>query len=541
MTKVLMAGDVDAIKEFVFETSSLPQIRGGSELLLECEAQIKGELRQKYGYEEVYCAGGSFLLEVSAGQAEEIRQELERLYLQKTLAATVTVVYENGDRTPSAMTLSPLDGWAQRIQKAAEHVSPENKFARRMSFLAARMREAKAGKVYAPFYEAFPFGRRCDRCGKRMAAAPDPVEKEKAVCPVCKIRSEKGRKRQEGIRGQCNREFAQFMEGAGEPLVVEQAEDLDHLVKTAKRGYLAFLYADGNDIGKLLSTAQDKTQYRAISEALLEGTKAALFEAIRQVCDPALRENGIWPFDIVNIGGDDVTVLIQAGYAWQLAVEFLERFEKEVNERLKTHLGDTYPRITAACGIAIADVKYPMRYFERLASDVLKQAKRLAKEDPDRPTSALTFLWLPSPVASEKAEPLLSYYRRHPKQDLQMELVARPYSLEQARTLLEGVREIARWPRTLRYRWGEVLEQGVLASVNLIYYDLARRREEQRLRMYQTLQEVGNLAAPPNSPGDVPAPIWYLQRDGQWKTALLDALELAELYAMRPDVEEEAE
>lgn len=32
MTKnILLAGDVDAIKEFVFETSSLPQTRGGSQ------------------------------------------------------------------------------------------------------------------------------------------------------------------------------------------------------------------------------------------------------------------------------------------------------------------------------------------------------------------------------------------------------------------------------------------------------------------------------------------------------------------------------
>lgn len=538
--KVLLAGDVDAIKEFVFETSFLPQVRGGSELLLECEDKINNELKQKYGYEVIYCAGGSFLLKVPADRAEEIRQEIEHLYLQKTLTATVTVVYENWEQFPSATTPS-LDGWAERIQRAAEHISPDNEFARRTSFLAARMREAKAGKVYAPFDEAFPFGRRCDRCGKRMAIAPDPVEKEKAICPVCEIRSEKGRKRQGEIRGQFNRKFAQFMEDAGEPLVGEQPEDLDHLVETARRGYLAFLYADGNDIGRLLTKAQSKEQYRAISEALLEGTKAALFEAIRQVCGPALRKGETWPFEIVNIGGDDVTMLIQAGYAWEVAIEFLERFEKDVNGRLKASFGGACPKVTAACGIAIADVKYPMRYFERLAGDLLKQAKSLAKEDPDRPISALTFLWLPSPVAGEKAEPLMGYYRRHPKRDLPMELTARPYSLKQARTLLEGAREIATWPRTLRHRWWEVLERGVMASASLIHYDLARRPEERRLGMYEILQKVGNLAAPPNSPGDVPA-IWYLQPDEkEWKTALLDALELAELYATRPDVEEEAE
>ncbi|MGB9873176.1 MAG: hypothetical protein ACPLYD_16155, partial [Anaerolineae bacterium] len=86
---VLLAGDVDAIKDFVFETSSLPQIRGGSELLLDCEEAIRGKLSQQYGYKVVYCGGGSFLLEVPSGRVEEIKQAIERLYLDTTGVATV--------------------------------------------------------------------------------------------------------------------------------------------------------------------------------------------------------------------------------------------------------------------------------------------------------------------------------------------------------------------------------------------------------------------------------------------------------------------
>ncbi|MDH7490605.1 MAG: hypothetical protein QHH80_14015 [Anaerolineae bacterium] len=63
---LLLAGDVDAIKDFVFETSSLPQIRGGSDLLLKCEEEIRTGLQRRFNYEVIYCGGGSFLLEVSA-------------------------------------------------------------------------------------------------------------------------------------------------------------------------------------------------------------------------------------------------------------------------------------------------------------------------------------------------------------------------------------------------------------------------------------------------------------------------------------------
>ncbi len=542
---ILLAGDVDAINGFVFETSSLPQIRGGSELLLECEEEIREKLRCLYGYKVIYCNGGSFLLEVPLEKAEEVRQAIERLYLTKTGVATVTIVSEDGFPAPPATT--PAYGWAGRIWKATQDAVAAGGFSRKVFALGARMRAAKTQKSCAPFYEAFPFGRRCDRCGKRMAAYADPLEPDKELCSVCHTRDSKGRRRdRQEVRGKFNQKFWKQCSGKG--YQAEQPVDLDTLVREARRGYLAFLYADGNDIGRLLQKVRSEEEYQALSAALAEGTEQALYGALQTVCGQALRNNEHWPFDIVNIGGDDVTLLIQAGYAWEVAVEFLERFEQEVNERVRKALGGSLPdgwtKITASCGIAIADVKHPIRYLERLATDLLKKAKKVAKADRDNPVSALNFLWLPTPVASESADPLLAYYSRHPTRDLPMELTARPYNLEQARQLLGSVKEIALWPRTLRHHWAEALERGVMVSVNAIHYDIARRSQEKREAIYRTLAQVGKLAAGSNTSTEIPAPIWYQHTDGGqtiWRTALLDALELAELQAMRPDVEEEAE
>ncbi|MGC8838609.1 MAG: Cas10/Cmr2 second palm domain-containing protein [Anaerolineae bacterium] len=537
---ILLAGDVDAIKEFVFETSSLPQIRGGSDLLLECEEQIRGPLQARHGYKVIYCGGGSFLLQVPPDRAEEVKRDLERLYLEQTLIATVTIVCEN----PLAVGPTPtaINGWAGRLLKAAQKVTLDGSFAHRMFALSTRMREAKDRKMSAPFYEAFPFGRRCDRCGRRMAAFPDPIEPDKRLCPVCERRTSRGRQRDQEVRGRFNQEFWKRYQTSG--YRAQQPEDLDTLVKGAKREYLAFVYADGNNIGSLLHQARSPEQYGRLSKAIEEGTKEALFSAIAEVCGHALQTQEYWPFDIVNVGGDDVTLLIQAGYAWEVAVKFLEQFEKEINARLQS-LHDAPPtKVTTSCGIVIADVRYPMRYFEHLARDLLKEAKKCAKREPDTLRSALTFLWLPSPVASEKAEPLIGYYSRPATEGLHRELTARPYDLGQARELLEASQDMARWPRTLRHRWAEALERGVMSSVNLIHYDIARRSDEKRTEMYQTLTRVGKLAASGEGSMDIPAPIWYqAQREGKsfWRTALVDALELAELEGMKPDVEEEAE
>lgn len=544
--KVLLAGDVDAVKEFVFETSSLPQIRGGSELLLECEEMIRGELKGRYGYEVIYCGGGSFLLEVEAEKAEEVKREIERQYLEITRAATVTIVYEDSPLA-NVQPCQVEDHWAKRLTEASEEALQAGAFSHRTWTLAAQMREAKTRRTIIPFYEAFPFGRRCDRCGKRMAAYPDRVEADKFLCPICNLRDQRGREKKKQIHGQDIRgNFNQeFWERWGEGYKAQQPEDLDTLLATASRKYLAFLYADGNDIGHLLQKVRFEDAYRALSKALAEGTKQTLYNALQTVCGQALSHQKPWPFDIVNIGGDDVTLLIQAGYAWEVAIKFLEEFEQEVKQRILQALNGSWPegwpkRITASCGIAIADMKYPIHYLEHLATDLVKEAKKVAK-DPANFCSALTFLWLPTPVASERAEPLMGSYTSHPSGDLPCELTARPYTLERAKELLGASREMAKWPRTLRHRWAEALEQGVMTSVNTIHYDIARRAEDKREETYQTLIRIGRLVTPDGNHTNIPAPIWYqIQRNREtiWQTALLDALELAELEAMRPEVEE---
>ncbi len=523
---VYLAGDVDAIKDFVFETSSLPQIRGGSELLQECEAEIA----EKYRDFVIYCAGGSFLLNVPADQAHRIKAEIEALYRKKTMVATVAVVIE--EEEPSLPTASsPRTGWAGRLRRAAGDVPLDGGIAHRLLVLYGRMEEAKNARETAPFYEAFPFGRRCERCGKRMAQDREPVEGGRALCAVCKRRDEKGRKHRGMIRGRFNQEF---MEQYRTVIRAEQPEDLDTLLQSAPRKYLALLYADGNDIGKRLQRVKSESGYQALSKALREGTKQALYEALWQACQGELqRADRHWPFEIISIGGDDVIVLLQAGYAWEVAVKFLELFEQEVNGRLSQHPGLREPPVTASCGIAIADGKYPVRYLERLAADLLKEAKRQAKENPEAPRSAVSFLWLPTPIASERVEPLMGIYSLE-----HAYLTARPYTLKEAQKIQEAVLRIREWPQTTRHRWAEALARGVLFSLNFIQYDLALEKEDKR-GIHELMEAISRIISMKSPPGGNSLWIWYETREGNrtvWRTPLLDILELAELHAMRPDV-----
>ncbi len=523
---VFLMGDVDAIKDYVFEAPGLPQIRGGSQRLVECEDQVRRYVIQQGG-KEIYCSGGGFLFEVPVDKAEEIKRGIKDIYLRHTQMATVTIVYED---TPEALPPAPdiADGWAGRLVKAYQEAQQAGEFARRTAFLAARLRQAKVRKTTVPFIEAFPFGKRCDVCGKRVAekevSYPDEI---KRVCGVCYRRHETG-KRERKVW------FERFTDSLKLDLKPHAPHDLNELVGSARRSYVAFLYADGNNIGGLLQQVKDDQEFEALSYGLREGTKRALFEALWEICWPVLEKEQVWPFEILNIGGDDVTIFIQAGYAWEVAIAFLERFQtyvrEEVEKRLK-HWPENWPdTITASVGIAIADAKHPVRYLEALATDLLKQAKKVAKETD---TSVIDFLWHPNPIAATRIETVVHLYQR----DMSV-LTARPYTLGRARAIQQVVEALSSWPRSLRHRWGETLERGVWPSLSLIVYDLARRPTEKRKAM---LDRFRNLL-PPNASSKIHPPVWWWDKtEKKYRTALLDALELAELRAMRPDVQEEGE
>lgn len=549
---ILLSGDVDAIKEYLFETTYLPQIRGGSWLLIDCEEKVEGIVTESGG-NTIYCGGGSFLFLVpSIEKARDLKKEIEQIYLDKTGTATITVTIER--ESAPLEDPGPIDGWASRLWQASGAKDDLGAgFALRASLIAADLREEKVQKRTAPFQEALPFAKRCDCCGKRLALAskedqirlsrPGEVTENLRVCRVCHTKHQNGRLGDSGTRGKFNEEFFKFMKKKDPRFAALQAPDLENLTQGMKRTHLAFIYADGNETGRLLGKARSENEYIAISKGLSEGTKNALFEALFKVCGPVLRCGGrediFWPFEIVTIS-EDVFVLAQACYAWELGVEFLENYKNNVTKTVKNKLGkwpESWPEVTASCGIAIADVRYPVRYLRRLAEGSLKRAKKKAKEDPQNPKNAIDFIWLPNPILIESIEPLAGYYHHNDRS-----LTARPYSLEKARTLNGLVKRATELPRSQRHLWGEALERGIHASRNAIFYNIARMKDDEMIEFKDFLKDVTALAAPQGWKD--PQSIWVERKEGETNphcTALLDVLELAELHSMRKDRERKEE
>jgi CRISPR-associated protein Cmr2 len=424
----LLLGDTDAIKSYVYETSTLPEIRGASEILLELEGEVRELFTEKIAEEAlIYCGGGGFLAIVPAGQAKEIKKEVERLYLQKTGVATITVVYSDpigyadigrGRAPYDDAQIRALSGSGVSADLLYSHFeallkdrTKRKNFGELVSALTGRLQQEKRAKTTAPFLETLPIHRRCESCGKRAAETYDEV-REEWICAICSQKRERGR----GERREFVKEFVQWVRDSKRVEIPEKKpdgkprfpEDLDTLA--GSDGRIALLYADGNNMGDLLQLMPSPASYRHFSQVLEQATREALFSAIWDVFgEERLKDpNEPLPFEIIALGGDDIVVIVPARYGWALAVKVLEAFEhhpgiEKLQKELQERVGSAMRRpvsLSLSAGLAIADVKYPVSFLFSLAEGLLKEAKKLAREVR---TSTLCHLWLRAPVISERS------------------------------------------------------------------------------------------------------------------------------------------
>jgi CRISPR-associated protein Cmr2 len=533
---VFLMADVDAVKSYVYETSNLSEIRGGSEILVEVEQEIAEEFRRELAREcLIYCGGGNLLAVLPVRQAKNWAWKIERLYLERTRLATATVVISPpvGYREV-ARGLFPYDdasvrklsgkGIAQDLlfshfEALVEDRGKRKNFGELVAWLSSNLQRKKQEKLYAPFFETLPVHVRCASCGRRAA---EREEFDELICGVCGAKRDWGRKEKRGFVER----FAEFLEEQGGiKSRLEPPKDLEELVG-GEEGRIALLYADGNNMGDILQQATSPAFYRNFSEALRMATEEALFAAFVQTFGREAfgKEKRVLPFEIVALGGDDVVVLVPARASWKLALNLLRNFEghegiRRIQETAGERLGKAL-RLSMSLGLAIADAKYPVSFLLNLAESLLKRAKALARRTQK---STICHLWLRAPVLIEDGGRLLeALYRRG---DRGCTLTLRPYTLDQAVRLTEVAAELATLPSSQLRDFAEVLEQGVRVSLNFALYQAARMGEGRRETVIKLFRDLGRL------PEEGESCFFWVKRNGSWFTGLLDAVELVELGA----------
>jgi len=215
----LVLGGATKIKEYVFESSKLPEIRGASNLLDRinrydlpalCGSYKKGKEAEKL-YEEIlawldaqgekaldtpegiiYANGGDILAIVPASEAERMARLIEARYVDETLTARAVAAWERSSLLELHYGLRPTEFWVEDYLavwrdpelrplledyygRAGDEDEARKRFFLRKAFgelstlLSLKRHRRRDGnpKASIPHFEVIPHAHRCHSCDRR--------------------------------------------------------------------------------------------------------------------------------------------------------------------------------------------------------------------------------------------------------------------------------------------------------------------------------------------------------------------------------------
>lgn len=292
---------------------------------------------------------------------------------------------------------------------------------------------------------------------------------------------------------------------------IRPAKDV-HEIGAASSGYMGIIYADGNNVGRLIATLATPKQYAEVSLALSDVARLAVFETLAKYIEPIASPPDdnerpfLYPFEILTIGGDDLFVIVPGDKTLDIAAAIAKYFEIEIYKRLQaipnlklttnalnipgykqrfagsTPLDklDYTPLIGLSAGALVAQETAPIFFLRDLVEELLKSAKNRAKENAKHGFygGAVDFMVMKS--ITMVTDKIKSFRRQALGDDSNRRLTARPYTWHEFAGLLSTVREIkkARVPRSQLYRLRRALdaEPGSAITPSVMEYLYTRTR-----------------------------------------------------------------
>lgn len=600
----LVYGGATKIKQYVFETNKLQEIRGASALLDRINLEdLKAffdpsspDPARSWLCQEnaaladalipqlvVYSTGGNILAFCPAPFVSDLANAIEKRYTQETLTANSCAV--GATFKPLEMvfgllpdTLSNDLFWFETYQQAyrdpakrkfiSAYIRPEempegtgmpkpeqlwDAFCKRKSFnelttyLAILFNQRRSGhdnsgrpsRRYPPMLETHPYFRR-DGSEKRMAtlqATTLPSQPWFSETTAIKYRVGQIAKR-DGTNDSWYRQaqlqeindvevkswvnkFEQYLQETDQYQMyragkaVTEARSLRE-IGNACRGYIAYIYADGNNMGGYIQNIQTPQEYKTFSRDVFAATEQSVYEAIathlrphqiKGLTDPDNENrNGayIHPFEILTIGGDDVMLVVPADKALAIAKTLAEAFESHlqkieayrrtgtdnltaVHRYQPTQAARSQCKLSLSAGVLITAEDTPIYYAQDLTEQLLKSAKekgkQLKKEKVEYYGGTIDFLVLKtvtmisSNIQEFRREGLVKRQRTRDRNGNQyaqsLKLYAAPYTVHEIGGILECVKALkaANFPRSQLYQLRSFLDRGKRTAIlNYLYF-----------------------------------------------------------------------
>lgn len=535
----LLSADTDRTQEFVFQSARLPEIRGASMRLDELNRIGLRRILMDAGLPArlitadppgclIYVGGGSLLAFVPRDLAASLAAAIEALYPRKTDTATITAValpitipQARGllPSIPQPASLSAND--QKRLTASAKKTAVQQLMAQQ----ALALRYRKQAKTSLPHVETDPHARQCQSCGRRPAIDVYTFENEptRYFCRVCG---------ENGQIGRANKSWwnEQFVDWAEENhrvrLVAPKANDL-HEIGKVSNGYIGYIYADGNGIGKLLEASDSLNTYSQLSQKLDDATLTAVYSALFQnLYQP--QTGDVLSFEIITIGGDDVLLIVPAHTALPVARDICAGFGAQMAD----FAVDEQPPPSMSAGVVIAQDSNPIYFIHDLARQLLKNAKKSARQ----PGAHLDFMALKSQstLATSLRDVRKSPYLQvnHKLINERCLLTARPYALADLDKLLRhtaALKNVSFAPGQLHQMRRE-FQNGRFPAIFYYLYQRTRLSPEQRHTLHQIETDWG-MVEPDGAPPWIALPEPAADGFQEFTTPWLDMLELREFVA----------
>jgi CRISPR-associated protein Cmr2 len=308
---------------------------------------------------------------------------------------------------------------------------------------------------------------------------------------------------------------------------VKIAESLTQL-GSVSNGFVAYIYADGNNMGGYIQKITTPQKYKQFSEDVDNATRYAVFQALAEHLHPRqVKENnksestlpdGAWihPFEIITIGGDDIILIVPADRALAIAKTIGEQFEQillrqvqipgveikgdyqtqpsekpidlsNCHRYLSQNAGTTNCQLSTSIGVLIADYKTPIYYAKKLYEQLLKSAKKRAKDLKKHGYCGGTvdFFVMKSVTAIASS---IEEFRKEAltkESPQKLKLYAAPYTLHEIGGLIESVKALkkAKFPKSQLYQIRNFLGQGKQTTIlNYRYFRTRLKQGKQELR-----------------------------------------------------------
>ncbi|MFQ4138700.1 type III-B CRISPR-associated protein Cas10/Cmr2 [Nodosilinea sp. PGN35] len=524
----------------------------------------------------VYSTGGNILAFCPSAYVHQLANAIEKRYTSETLTANSCAVGESFRFLELRFGLlkDPIEqtNWLEWYQQnASEHLveayygkpGPDLtvQFEQRHSFnqlvgkLSNRFSQRRSGhdwpsenrpsRRYPPMYETHPYVRR-DSTDKRSAVRQvlspslpnspwlsEPTARKLLVGRMAKREDQSNDWfRQAGFSWEAGsveswvQRYDSFLRGNSRLKALydpndqapQEARSLRE-VGNASKGFVAYIYADGNNMGSFIKTLTTAEVYQQFSDVVSEATEKSVYHALAQHLRPHRLHNiddgetqgrdGKWihPFEILTIGGDDVMLVVPADRALAIAKTISEEFERillDLDDSFRLPPQGSQPQqgihryqsaqasasqcqLSMSVGVLITADDTPIYYAENLTNQLLKSAKKKAKALKDTlhyHGGTIDFLVMKSvTMLSSKVEEFREsglVIDGKPK----LKLYGAPYTLHEIGGLLKTAEALkaADFPRSQLYQIRSLLERGKhTAMLNYRYFRVRLAKDKQDL------------------------------------------------------------